>query len=381
MLDPDPFYLYIPGSVTQIFTLIFRYGARLNPTANISNLDFYKRYRFCKQSVHRLANLVFPEDPVNNRGLPFTHIQVVCSALHYVGGASFQRTEGVCAGSSTSTAHKSFYTFASALQRFKPYIVHMPTREIMEENAREVWNKHHIYNVIGGIDGSHVRMECLTRQMPDGMDKEIFRNRKGWYSLNVLVFGGYDHRIYDLVVNAPGSFHDSAIFRMSMMKPYIRRLYPKVQVLGDSAFALTDTVITPYSGRERNADIDKALFNHRHSKARLEMTEHIYGIWKKRFPIIGQLRQKLENCFVVVETTAILHNLSILWEDILPREMDHDLPPGMALQHEEPEDAAEEGAPQNERRLDGERIRDGLKRLCSQTPPTAAELRKIRIRR
>ena len=111
--------------------------------------------------------------------------------------------------------------------------------------------------------------------------------------------------------------------------------------------------------------------------ARLEMTEHIYGIWKKRFPIIGQLRQKLENCFVVVETTAILHNLFILWEDILPREMDHVLPPGMPLQHEEPE----EGAPQNERRLDGEQIRDGLKRLCSQTPPTAAELRKIRIRR
>ena len=169
---------------------MFRYGARLNPIANISNLDFYKRYRFCKESVQRLANLLFPEDPVNNRGLPFTHIQVVCSALHYVGGASFQRTEGVCAGSSTSTAHKSFYTFASALQRFKPHIVHMPTREMMEQNAREVWNKHHIHNVIGGIDGSHVRMECLTRQIPDGMDKEIFRNRKGWYSLNVLVFGG-----------------------------------------------------------------------------------------------------------------------------------------------------------------------------------------------
>ena len=32
----------------------------------------------------------------------------------------------------------------------------MPTREMMEENAREVFNKHHIYNVIGGIDGSHV---------------------------------------------------------------------------------------------------------------------------------------------------------------------------------------------------------------------------------
>ena len=75
-----------------------------------------------------------------------------------------------------------------------------------------------------------------------------------------------DSRIYDVLVNAPGSFHDSAIFRMSMMKPYISRLYPEVQVLGDSEFALTDTVVTPYLGRERDDDNDKALFNHSTAK-------------------------------------------------------------------------------------------------------------------
>ena len=37
-------------------------------------------------------------------------------------------------------------------------------------------------------------------------------NRKGYPSLNVLVTGGPDKLIYDLVVKALGSFHDAAIY-------------------------------------------------------------------------------------------------------------------------------------------------------------------------
>ena len=87
------------------------------------------------------------------------------------------------------------------------------------------------------------------------------------------------------------------------------------------------------------------------------MTEHIYDIWKRRIPIIGQLPQKLHNCFDVIWTTAILHNLSIMCGDILPIEMNPTLP----QQHDEPEDKAEEGAPQNEGRVDGEKVWDCFK--------------------
>ena len=69
-----------------------------------------------------------------------------------------------------------------------------------------------------------------------------------------------------------------------------------------------------------------------------------------------------------------------MWADVLPREMGPDLPPGMLQQDDNAEDDAEEGAPHNERRADGEWVRDGLKRICSQTPPTAAELHNIRMR-
>ena len=44
-----------------------------------------------------------------------------------------------------------------------------------------------------------------------------------------------------------------------------------------------------------------------------------------------------------------------MWEDVLPREMG----PDMLQQDDNAEDDAEEGAPHNERRADGERVRDG----------------------
>ena len=48
----------------------------------------------------------------------------------------------------------------------------------------------------------------------------------------------------------------------------------------------------------------------------MEMTEHIYGIWKRRFPIAENLRNHLPNAIKIINATAILHNISILWEEI-----------------------------------------------------------------
>ena len=46
------------------------------------------------------------------------------------------------------------------------------------------------------------------------------------------------------------------------------------------------------------------------------MTEHIYGIWKRRFPIAKNLRNHLPNAIKIINATAVLHKISILWEEI-----------------------------------------------------------------
>ena len=162
----------------------------------------------------------------------------------------------------------------------------------------------------------------IFRKIPVNRDPAQFINRKGFNSLNVLVTGGSDKLIYDLVVNAPGSFHDAEIYQMSGIKAYMETRFPRNICLGDSAFPTSDVLVTPYSARETAADPNKALFNRRHSGARCEMTENLYGIWKRRFPILRCLRVNLPNAYKIIICCAILHNLSVLWGEILPQD-DH----------------------------------------------------------
>lgn len=199
------------------------------------------------------------------------------------------------------------------------------------------------------------------------MDPAVFINRKGFNSLNVLVTAGCDKLIYDLVVNAPGSFHDAGIYQMSEVKAYLESRFPRQLCLADSAFAISDVLITPYSAPEAAADRNKAEFNGNHSSARVEMTENTFGIWKRRFPIIRCLRVHLDNAYRIIVATAILHNLSILWGEILPLD-DHpelgDIEAMPAVPHEEL--VVDPGnLPRDQVRLMGRQTRENLREMMN----------------
>ena len=50
---------------------LVRVKRRLDPFA-CTDRQFFKRYRFTKPNVRRLANLLFPELYINDRGKPFS---------------------------------------------------------------------------------------------------------------------------------------------------------------------------------------------------------------------------------------------------------------------------------------------------------------------
>ena len=60
------------------------------------------------------------------------------------------------------------------------------------------------------------------------------------------------------------------------------------------------------------------MYNVRHSQARVERTENIYGIWKRRFPLIKHIRLHVKDAVRVITATAILHNMAMTWNDSLP---------------------------------------------------------------
>jgi len=50
--------------------------------------------------------------------------------------------------------------------------------------------------------------------------------RKGYYSLNGQIVGGMDRRIYDILLSAPGSYHDAAVYQLSEVKAWLETTFP-----------------------------------------------------------------------------------------------------------------------------------------------------------
>ena len=292
----DVMDLHLMGNVLYHDVAAYRAleRVRVDPFNNyISERQFKARYRFNKRNCNQLVQMVIPYFDINNRrrGQPVAPQQIVCSGLDIMAGGHFFRVNGYGGGLGTSTAWRCLYRLTDALlmPEIRERFLHMPTQDQQAVNMRDVFNKYGMHNIIGAVDGCHIPFLERPRNLPPGRNHVTFINRKGSYSINAQIVGGMDRRIYDILLSAPGSFHDAAVWQMSQAKAYLSTLNPRHYVLGDAAYPISDHCLTPYSENEAQASFSKALFNIRHSGARVEQPECIYGMLKRRFPIVKNI--------------------------------------------------------------------------------------------
>ncbi|XP_070165298.1 putative nuclease HARBI1 [Polyergus mexicanus] len=158
-------------------------------------------------------------------------------------------------------------------------------------------------SVIGCIDCTHIRIAN-----PGGNNGEIFRNRKGWFSLNVQAVAGPKREILDIVVRHPGSTHDAVIFDRSGLRCRFELGHLDGILLGDSGYACRSYLLTPVLRPETDAEV---RYNTAHKKTRV-IVEQLFGVWKRRFPCLHYgLRTKLNTSVTIVCATAVLHNVCI----------------------------------------------------------------------
>lgn len=178
---------------------------------------------------------------------------------------------------------------------------------------------------IGAIDCTHVKI-----QSPGGDNAEHFRNRKGYFSLNVQSVSSADLKFLNIVARWPGSCHDQTIFNNSVLKMQLERKDFKNYILiGDSGYAVTPYLATPLL-QCRNAV--EQLYNESIIRTR-NVVERQYGVWKRRFPVLSlQMRVKVETVQDVIIATAILHNIAVDFnEEIPPDALDVNIPPDEAV--------------------------------------------------
>jgi hypothetical protein len=86
--------------------------------------------------------------------------------------------------------------------------------------------------VIGALDCTHVNI-----QSPGGANAELYRNRKGYFSINTQAICDSQLKLMHIIAHWPGSVHDSTIFNDSPLPvEFGMGRYANGFLLGDSGY-------------------------------------------------------------------------------------------------------------------------------------------------
>jgi hypothetical protein len=107
----------------------------------------------------------------------------------------------------------------------------------------------------------------------------------------VQVIGNDRYLIYDINVDWQGCTHDACIWKNLSAKRVIER-QRRYLLAGDSAYPISENLMTLYCTAEALANPRRRLFNKRLSGLRTVCTENIFGILKRRWPRLTELRCK-----------------------------------------------------------------------------------------
>lgn len=267
----------------------------------------------------------------SNNAIPPT-IQLMVTLRFYATG-SFLQTIGDFCG--ISEAQRIVHRVSPVIAALRAEYIKFPTSpEEIYLSQQQFFQIARFIRVIGFIDCTHIRVQSYGKRnlflnhsslkyshksiyplntffhclFLGGEDSELYRNRKGYFSLNVQVITNAKFDIIDIVARWPGSAHDSTIFNHSRIKSLFEaNRFNDGLLLGDSGYPNLSYLMTPLLNPLTPAE---HLYNEAQIRTRSTI-ERCFGIWKRRFAVlsIGSRFQTVQKILPMITATAILHNI------------------------------------------------------------------------
>ncbi|XP_063802216.1 putative nuclease HARBI1 [Pseudophryne corroboree] len=238
------------------------------------------------------------------------------AVLHFVATGSYQHVVGDLVGMSQGQFSKVLRRVSQAfIKRVKQFIA-MPldvgALDVVKRQFEEGGSR--FPHVIGVVDGTHVAI------VPPRHNEEIYRNRKLFHSLNVMVVCGPSLQILSLNAKFPGNSHDAHVIRQSGIWQRLRAMEGQdMWLLGDRGYPCTPWLMTPYS---KSRPGPQTAFNSALTATR-QLVERTIGVLKGRFRVLhrtgGDIMYSPEMVSKIVVLCAILHNIAVRSRMELPQ--------------------------------------------------------------
>uniref|UniRef100_UPI00398E78A1 putative nuclease HARBI1 n=1 Tax=Pristiophorus japonicus TaxID=55135 RepID=UPI00398E78A1 len=285
---------------------------------------------------------------------PYTRAATALSVIVKVTGAlnifvsrSFQSAAGDIANISQFAVHHCIWEVTQALySRRRGYPI---TREKQDEPAFG-------FARIAGFLMMQGAIDFVGLRTPHNSPK-IFRNRKGYDSLNVQLVCNHRQRILNINACYPGSTHNAFILCQSNVPTLFQPLHQaRLWLLGDKSYPLSTWLQNPNTPAQHS-------YNESHAA-----TRNTISLLKQRFHWLdssgGALQYSSEQVSHFLVVCCMLHNLAIMraqpltaWIAGPPREEDE------AEEDEDDEEEQERGRRQRDNRPSGWAVCEQLIRL------------------
>ncbi|KAK9976429.1 hypothetical protein ABG768_021634 [Culter alburnus] len=204
------------------------------------------------------------------RGTPISPSLQILITLRFLACGTFHRETGDLCGVGESTVCKIVHKVCSAICELKKDFIKFPNAAEQATYKVDFYEYGNFPGVIGCIDGCHIPIKC-----PSTADAEEFRNRKNWFSINVQGVCTPTMQFSNIVARWKGSTHDSRIFHNSSLYGQFETRQHFVILLGDSGYAQTNFLFTPY------------------------LHPRMFGVWKNRFQCLrNTLRFEPRRCCI-----------------------------------------------------------------------------------
>ncbi|XP_066585344.1 putative nuclease HARBI1 [Prorops nasuta] len=278
---------------------------RMNWYAIYDDIDFQSRFRLRKEHFELLLNTIgcslICRRQWNDAISPTTQLLI---ALRFYATGSFLIIIGDFSGVSKNSATKIVHRVSNAIAKLSKEFIKFPMQQddIIQTQARN-FKQAGFIRVLGAIDCIHIRIQSYG-----GENAELFRNRKGFFSLNVQAIVNSKLQFMDIVARWPGSSHDATIFNNSVIKARFESgEFGNGLLLGDSGYPNMPYLMTPLTNPNTPAEI---LYNEAQIRTRT-MVERAFGIWTRMFPALSKgTRFKTANKTMdIIMACAVLYNI------------------------------------------------------------------------
>ncbi|XP_040282897.1 putative nuclease HARBI1 [Bufo bufo] len=275
----------------------------------LTDEEVMERFRLSKRTIIDLYELIRADiDPLTQRSHAIPGIVKLLNCLHFFCSGSFQTKASAIGGVSQSTFSRFLVPVIQALKKHVHTFICFPTDKAGWQQLKNgFYSVAGIPHVMGVLDCIHIALSAPHER------EEIYRNKKGYHSVNVQMIVDSNCRILSLFSAFPGSSQNSSILRQSSVyEGFESGRLSGGWLIGGSGYACRPWLMTPVPEPLTPAELS---YNEAHASTRA-IIDKTFKMLKSHFKCLdksgGGLQYDPTKVSDIIVACCILHNISIL---------------------------------------------------------------------